>query len=58
MKNFVRKSFAAAILALPLLGHAGIDCGSHKVLNVYQGGDHGTILVAVAKTDGICKYLY
>ena len=58
MKNSIFKiliiaatSFAATV------SHAGVDCGSHKVLSVYQGGDHGTILFAVTKTDGtVTKY--
>ena len=57
MKSNIPKVIVATLLALPLLGHADIDCGSHKVQNVYQGGDHGTILFAVAKTDGtVTKY--
>lgn len=57
MKLNILKVLVATSLTLPLSGHAGIDCGSHKVLHVYQGGDHGTILFAVAKTDGtVTKY--
>ena len=57
MKNFSRKYFFAVLFALPLLSYAGVDCGSHKVLNVYQGGDWGTILFAVKKADGsVTKY--
>ena len=59
MKNFIRNSFVVATTAFAAtITHAGIDCGSHKVLNVYHGGDHGTILFAVAKTDGsVTKYV-
>jgi hypothetical protein len=57
MKNFFRKSFIVGLVALPFSSYAGVDCGSHKVLSVYQGGDHGAILFAVAKIDGsVTKY--
>ncbi len=58
MKNYVRKSFIVAVTAFAATAsQAGVDCGSHKVLSVYQGGDHGTILFAVTKTDGtVTKY--
>lgn len=57
MKINTLKAIATVFLALPFLSHASIDCGSHKVQNVYLGGDHGAILFAVAKADGsVTKY--
>jgi hypothetical protein len=57
MKNLFSVLFVAVTAFVATASHAGIDCGSHKVQNVYQGGDHGTILFAVAKTDGtVTKY--
>ena len=59
MKKFVRKSFIVAVTAFAATAsQAGVDCGTHKVLNVYNGGDHGTILFVVTKTDGtVTKYV-
>ena len=57
MKNLFSVLTVAVTVFAATVSHAGVDCHSHKVLSVYQGGDHGTILFAVAKTDGtVTKY--
>ena len=57
MISNILKIFASATLTSPLLTRARIDCGSHKVLNVYRGGDRGTVLFAGTETDGaVTKY--
>lgn len=57
MKNLFSVLIVAVTAFAATASHAGVDCHSHKVLSVYQGGDHGTILFAVAKTDGtVTKY--
>ena len=57
MKIFNRALFIAGTVLAATASHAAVDCGSHKVLSVYQGGSHETILIAVSKTDGtVTKY--
>jgi hypothetical protein len=58
MKNFIRKSFVVAIMVMPILSHAGRDCGGGTISAIRENANNGQMSALVMNWSSVMPKKY